>query len=204
MSKHLVVVDVESTGLVAERHVPLEVAAINVTTGEELYFVPFLHPEDLANAEPEAMQLNRYFERGVWRLALPQAETETRYRQLFDMLSGNTFGGANARFDAEMVRYGYARARQGVQVNRSMSSLMVPDETWHHRLSEVQSYYCGVMGTDPAEPPSLIAITEQLGLMYPEDQQHSALADARVTAEAYRRLKTSRTATPDVNEEPKF
>lgn len=190
-SRQLVVVDVESTGLVPQSHTPLEVAAINLETGEELHFVPFLSARDILNAQPDALQINRYYERGVWRHQLPQAETKLRYAALFEMLRGNTFGGANPRFDAEILRYGFARAHAVASTDPlAEPHINLPDETWHYRLSDIQSYYCGVMGTDPAQPPSLTTILGELDINNPNE--HSAYADAEATCQAFRALQAYR------------
>ncbi|QBP29711.1 DnaQ-like exonuclease [Mycobacterium phage Typha] len=188
MARQLVVVDVESTGLIPGFHVPLEVAAVNLDTGEELSFVPWVHPSHMAKADPVALQINRYYERGVFKDRLTLQQTFDRYRQLFDMLEGNTFGGANPRFDAEMVRVGYSIS---VSVTpKPYDRLSLPDETWQHRLQDVQAYAAGVLGFDPADPPSLVDLLEALGI--DNREPHSALWDARATAEAFKRLKAKR------------
>lgn len=109
--RHLIVVDTETTGLDPNVHVPVEVAAINVTTGEELRFVPYVSRDQLGAADPRAMQINRYYERGLFAQACPFRETKD-WDSLWAMLRGNTLAGANPRFDAAMLVAGYASAQR--------------------------------------------------------------------------------------------
>lgn len=187
--RQLIVVDVETTGKDPARHVPIEVAAINLATGEELHFVPFLHPDDLAAADYDALRINRYFERGVFKQALPPAETVNRYQQLWEWLHDSRFGGANPRFDAEMLRHGYGRASQSV----ARSSYQIAIEAWHYRLADLGSYAAGVLGLDLADVPSLDEVREALGLDAYEPV-HSALADARNAAACFKFLAERREA----------
>lgn len=182
MSKRdLIVVDVETTGLNEHLHVPLEIAAVNVRTGDVLEFVPFVDAVHLGAAEGDAMQINRYYERGVYQRALPPAETASRYEELWEWLAGNRFAGANARFDAAMLRRGYAIA------NSYYSNSLMPPEPWHYRLKDLGSYAAGVLRLPEDEVPSLMGVCELVGVEH-EAEAHSALGDARAAAECFRRL----------------
>ncbi|WP_396902788.1 exonuclease domain-containing protein [Mycolicibacterium sp.] len=194
--QHLIVVDVESTGLDEHTHVPVEVAAVNLRTGEVLEFVPFIGADHLGAAEGDAMRINRYYERGVYKRTLPPADTANRYEQLFDMLRGQRLGGANPRFDAAMIRRGYAIA---TQPTIPPSAVNLPAETWHHRLTDVCSYVGGVFRMDPAETPSLIETCRLLGVENAE--QHTALSDARAAAECFRRAQTIAITDHDTKEQ---
>lgn len=179
MNRELIVCDVETTGLDTDVHVPIEVAAINFRTGEVVAnFVPWLDRKHLANANFQAMQINRYFERGVHQRMLGPRQTEEAYGQLFEALYGQTLGGANTRFDAKMLVRGYWLI--GDEDEK-------PTEPWHYRLADVQSYAAGVWRLDPAEPPSLAEVCRRLEIENPAE--HSALSDALVTAECFRRLQ---------------
>jgi hypothetical protein len=81
MPRQLVVVDVETTGL-ADDAVILEVAAVNVTTGDEFYFAPHVSQEELVAADMEAMAINRYYERRVWSARKNPHDTEIWYGRL--------------------------------------------------------------------------------------------------------------------------
>ncbi len=180
----LIVIDIETTGLDPQRHVVIEVAAVNVRTGEEFAFVPYLDGDDLREANRAALRINRYFERGVAEAALPSAETRVRYEQLWKMLAGNTIGGANIRFDAEMLRWSYSRAFLGPQ--RVGTPLKPTDEPWNYRLADLGSYVAGALGIQPALIPSLAAVTLELGVT--NTDPHTALGDARAAAGCFRKL----------------
>lgn len=174
MSKrHLIVVDVESTGLDPKVHVPIEIAAINVDTGEVLSFVPYLSPNMLVLADPDALRINRYFERGVYKKALDEQGTANMYLGPWEFLRGNTLAGANPRFDAAMLVSGHDR----------FTTAKV-EEPWHHRLPDVSSYVAGALGIYAAELPGLADCCERLGGV--NDVEHSALGDAKAAAECFR------------------
>lgn len=165
--RHLVVVDVETTGLDPQFHVPIEIAAINVDTDEVLSFVPYLSPDKLAQADPDALRINRYFERGVYRQALTHQATQSMYESLWTFLRGNTLGGANPRFDAAMLM---AADGRGI-------------EPWHYRLADVSAYTAGALGVYPSDLPGLAVCCERLGVV--NETEHSALSDAKATAACF-------------------
>lgn len=174
MTKQLIVVDCETTGLGADARI-LEIAAINATTGEELYFVPHLSRQEIAYADPEALAINRYYERRVWEHMLDEESTHNEYLKLQEMLTENTFGGSNPRFDAQLVE------RQP-----RIGGVAPIGAVWHHRLADVSAYACGALGLDPAEPPGLADICKQLNIPAPD---HSAYGDATATVECFRKLR---------------
>lgn len=166
--RQLIVVDLETTGLDPQRHTVLEVAAVNVDTGESLYFAPYVTREQLMDADPDALRINRYFERGVYQDALKCHNSNLpRYRELWNMLRGNTLGGANPRFDAAML----VRAANMTEV-------------WHYRLADVSAYVAGATGLHGAAIEGLQGCCERLGVV--NDQPHSALGDAEATAKCFR------------------
>ena len=170
MSRQLVVVDIETTGLQHNAAI-LEIAAVNVDTGEEFYFVPYVDGEKFKWAEAKALQINRYFERGVFKDMRSQEETRKYYYpRLRSMLEGNTFGGSNPTFDS--------------------ARLTMIGNVWHHRLADLAAYAAGVLGIDPTESPGAAKVCEMLGVV--NECEHSALEDARATAECFRRLRTRR------------
>lgn len=167
MSRQLIVVDIETTGL-EEDDFPLEIAAVNVATGEEFHLVPFVTMTEISRADPKALQINRYFERGIRDIMQPNmAETLKRYRELQEFLRGNTFGGSNPRFDSDMLR-------------GRVSTV------WHHRLADLASYAAPEMGRPPTDLPGLEDVCRWLGVENTEP--HSARGDARATAACFRAL----------------
>ena len=177
--RHLIVVDTETTGLDPNVHVPVEVAAINVTTGEELRFVPYVSRDQLGAADPRAMQINRYYERGLFAQACPFRETKD-WDSLWAMLRGNTLAGANPRFDAAMLVAGYASAQ------RAGGGYIAPEESWHFRLADLSAYTAGVLGLDPTDLPGLDRCCELCGVA--NDAPHTAMGDARATVACFQVL----------------
>lgn len=167
MTRQLVVVDCETSSLA--NPVALEVAAVNVDTGDELVFVPHVSSQTLAMADPVALQINRYFERGVFNhMCVSPEATKVAFAELGKMLLGNTFAGSNPAFDAAVI-HKYTEA------------------VWHHRLADLSAYAAGRLGIDPGELPGLNAVCDLLGVV--NTDPHSALGDARATAECFRRLR---------------
>ncbi len=167
MSRNLIVVDLETTGL-GPQCAPIEVAAINVDTGELLEFVPYVELSG-AYIEPQAFAVNRYFERGVFHKMLNRGDTSDMWEALAVMLRDNTFAGSNPTFDAALVK----------------RLLGVP--TWHHRLADLAAYAAPALGRDPSELPGLQDVLTALKI---ENRcPHSALGDAEATAKAFAKLR---------------
>lgn len=171
--RSLIVVDLETTGLNPTIHKILEVAAINTATDEVIHFVPYVSAVDLGMADGYAMQVNRYYERGAWKHALTGEASNEQYRKLAEMLKGNTLGGCNPRFDAEFL------------VQQASAGIFDP-ELWHHRLADLEAYAAGALGIPPDELVGLGDICKRLNV--DPGVAHSALDDAKATAECFRRL----------------
>lgn len=177
--RQLIVVDTETTGLDVERHHVLEVAAINVTTGDELYFVPALPAGALDDADGKALKINGYFARDVYAHRLDTTSTENYWYQLWDWLAGNTLAGSNPTFDGAMLN----RAQHwnaGGRTERRYSP-------WHHRLADLAAYAAGALHLAPNELVGLHDICQRLDVVNVEGE-HTALGDARATAECFRKL----------------
>ena len=175
--RQLIVVDVETTGLNYTIHKVIEVAAINTATDEVIHFSPNVAPLDLGNADGGAMQVNRYYERGAWKHMLTGEASSEQYRRLAEMLKGNTLGGCNPTFDAEFL---------------AQASHHLDPGPWHHRLADLSAYAAGALGIPPNELVGLGDICERLGV--DPGVAHSALDDAKATAECFRRLSSLRGA----------
>lgn len=170
--RDLIVVDCETTGLNPTIHKILEVAAINTTTDEIIHFSPRIDPSDLGIADPSAMQVNRYYERGAWKTMLTGEASNEQYRRLHDMVNGNTLAGCNPRFDADFL----------VQTAHPYFD----PEPWHYRLADLSAYTAGALGIPPNELIGLADICERLGV--DPGVAHSALDDAKATAECFQKL----------------
>lgn len=174
--RQLVVVDLETTSLDTGSCSVLEVAAVNVTTGEEFAFAPYVSDEDLHAADPEALAINRYYERRVFaRMAATENSSRVKFQTLSGILSRNTFGGSNPGFDSAILR------RQPLMTGG-----------WHHRLADISPLTAGALGLDPADLPGLDKCCELLGVVNTEP--HSALGDARATADCFRAIAKLRKA----------
>ena len=173
--RDLIVVDIETTGLDYSAKI-LEVAAVNVWTDEEMYFVPHVDKNDLADADPDALRINRYYERAVYRNMLCASDTGIKYMNLQSMLRGNTFAGSNPSFDAARI----------ARVQWNIAKSLQVGEVWHHRLADLSTYAAGALRIDPTELPGLDAVCSLLGIQI--EDRHSALGDAPATAECFRKL----------------
>lgn len=163
--RDIIVVDLETTGLHRGADI-LEVAALNMTTGKEFHFVPYFDPSRIDRDNLKALQINRYFERGVWEAMCTPEGTSQNFRYLKGMLQDNTFAGSNPAFDA------------GLLAGKVWG--------WHHRLLDLSAYAAGVLGIPPNELPGLQAVRELLGVV--NEDEHSALGDVRATADCFRKL----------------
>jgi DNA polymerase-3 subunit epsilon len=172
MARKIVVVDVESSSLKPDATI-LEVAAVELDSDQELRFVPFVPMSTIANADPDALRVNRYFERGVRAFMLEDvAATKNAYDWLKEMLDGNVLAGSNPTFDAGLLQ-------------RALGAT-----PWNHRLLDLSAYAAGVLGLPLGELPGLAKVCELLGVE--NEDPHSALGDARATAECFRRLRAER------------
>ncbi|AFN37750.1 DNA polymerase exonuclease subunit [Mycobacterium phage MacnCheese] len=183
MARQLIVVDVETTGL-HDKAAILEVGAINLDTGESMRFVPFVDCKQLGDAQPEAMEINRYYERGLWREQIDVRETARAYRELQEWLRGNTFAGSNPTFDSELI------ARQVTDWGAIFTSYV--GKVWHHRLADLAAYAAGKLDVDPTELQGLDGVAERLGV--PSVDRHTALADAYATAICFDTLRNTKAA----------
>lgn len=194
--RQLIVVDCETTGLDVERHWVLEVAAVNVDTGEELYFVPALPQGALDQAEGKALKLNGYFTRDVYAHRLSTEAANKYWRQLWDWLAGNTLAGSNPTFDAAMLN----RSALWHTTPSGSSHYGKPEEPpqlaaspWHHRLADLSAYAAGSLHIEPTHLPGLEAICTTLGVE--NLTPHSAMGDARAAADCFRKLLSDKAAS---------
>lgn len=167
MARELVVVDFETTGLGPDVSI-VEAAVVNVDTGEEYAFVPYLADDDLSLDALTALKLNGYIERELWKEQLSPNDTRLAYAKLLRMLEGNTFAGSNPSFDSRLLMRAYR-------------------PSWHHRLADLAAYAAGKLDIDPSNLPGVDKVIELLSLSV--SGRHTALGDALVTADAFRLLR---------------
>lgn len=176
MSRQLIVVDVETDRLGQTLALALEVAAINMSTGEELVFVPFGATELARQADPGALAVNRFFERRLPVEELTPTATVSAFATLGDWLRGNTLAGCNPSFDAAVLDRELANAYAAVE-----------GEVWHYRLADLSAITAGALGMPPTGLPGLSECCRLLGVT--NTDPHSALGDARATADCFRELE---------------
>ncbi|AEO94196.1 DNA polymerase exonuclease subunit [Mycobacterium phage BarrelRoll] len=182
MARKLIVVDLETTSLDYDTAAPLEVALLNVDTGESLRFVPHVTCEQLGAADPKAMEINGYYERGVWREALTEQQTAVAWSEVKDWLRGNTFAGSNPAFDSTIVARQAAGGMFPAPIGR----------VWHHRLADLAAYSAGKLDRDPTELAGLDDVAERLGVQVA--QRHTAIGDAAATGLCFDLLRNTKAA----------
>jgi DNA polymerase-3 subunit epsilon len=164
----LIFVDVETTGLDPYVHETVEVGWYDFATGASGQFIP---RHTLANATPQALKVNRYYE----RYAGKAQDDGSQVKALYDTLLKARLAGANVRFDAGFL-------------SRLFAAYGFRQEPWHFRLLDVQAFAAGVMGTMDAEILGLPDLAVMFGVPINKDVQHSALADVLTTVDVYRAL----------------
>lgn len=158
------VIDVETGGLDPHRHPLIEVAYVLEDGAEEAFSLPF----DVALCSPEAMAVNGWGKR--------EFAPEVTHYQAMDILRRDfrdrLLVASPVHFDIGFLEAWW---------NRN-TARRTP---WNHRaMVDLKSYACGVLGV--MEPLKNSAISDILGIKDTSD--HSALADARWTAEMFRAL----------------
>lgn len=174
--RQLIVVDLKTTSLDTATCSILEVAAVNVTTGDEFSFAPYISDEALHAADPEALSVNRYYERRVFAdMVTSEGSSDARFSDLGRFLGANTLAGSNPGFDSAILKRHH-------RIN----------PRWHHRLADISPLTAGALGLDPTDLPGLAKCCELLGVINTEP--HSALGDARATADCFRAIAKLRKA----------
>lgn len=167
MSGDLVFIDVETTGLDPRVHQVWEIATARETGPVKVVQVA----HTLEGASPEALQINRYYERARVIPPLESAAVETVLRQ---ELEGNYLVASNPIFDSSFLN---ARWHH---------------KPWHHRKINVADLAMQEFGWD--RPQGLAAVALALRERgYPiDDPDHSAGTDVEVLRACYQALRQER------------
>lgn len=130
-----VFVDGETTGLDRNLHEMVELA----WAVDDAPTAVAVLPHTLRNADPRALEVNRYYERNLDDVEKWDYDAEGAFMRA---AAGNTLVGANVAFDAGMLaeRAGYA--------------------SWHYRMLDIESAAMLILGFD--EVPGLRQIRDRL------------------------------------------
>jgi DNA polymerase III epsilon subunit-like protein len=160
-------IDTETTGLDPDVHDVFEVAY--ALDDDEV--MSFLLPHTLRNADPQALRLNGYHERGALIYTNDERLTPT---SLVTELRNVTLVGSNPAFDAAFLRkrIGYA--------------------PWHHRMIDVTTCAMWQFGWD--RPKGLADVATELRQNGHDiaEPDHTAAGDVLVTRQVYRALLSLR------------
>ena len=124
----LVFVDTETTGLDPFMHDAWEYALIVRRDGQDIEHVFQIEP-DLGNADPKALEINRYHQRtsaADWTWADPHLAATRMYH----LLNGTVLVGSNPSFDADMIRNLFARYYDVAK-------------PWHYRTLDIATFAAG-------------------------------------------------------------
>lgn len=172
MSRALVFIDTETTGLDSIRHEVVEVAWA-IGDGDVSTLVL---PHAFTTPDPVALSLNGYLDRRLFDRAT-WADHDAWF-DLHDRLENATLVGANPAFDARFLSAFFAA--------------QLPDrepDPWHHRLLDVQAYGMAALALD--EMPGLadlVRLCRERGHDVPESD-HTAAADVEATRATFRALR---------------
>ncbi|EFE65843.1 exonuclease RNase T and DNA polymerase III [Streptomyces viridosporus ATCC 14672] len=181
-SPPLAFVDTETTGLDPFQHDAWEIAVILRKPGETDQESVFYLEPDLINADPKALEINRYHERVKtedWTWGKPQDVA----RDLYRLLDGTVLIGSNPPFDADMIANIFGR-------------YYWHPKPWHYRTIDIAILAAGyrhgqaasgAYGGDflfpddyPQLPYSSYGLSRAVGVEPPaKDVAHTALGDAR-------------------------
>ncbi len=173
----LAFVDTETTGLDPFLHEAWEIAVIFREGDLDTEHVFRIEP-DLTNADPKALEINRYHERTSdpkWQWQDRQNTTQ----RLYGLLNGVILIGSNPAFDAEMLAHLFGRYYSDVK-------------PWHYRTIDIATLAAGYMWAHDPElmskdlgPISSRWLSRQVGVEPPGADGHQALVDARWAKNVY-------------------
>ncbi len=180
MKKHnLAFIDLETTGLDAERHEIVEIGCIIAHQIERSGRGPAIEiieefdvrvkPEHLETSDPEALKINGYNEMDwVFAVDLTQA-----IKQLADKTENAMLVAQNVAFDWLFLEKAFVKTG-------------VPNKMDFHRIDLLSMAFAKLYNDPRAQRFSLRALCEYFEIK--NDKAHTALADIRVTYEIYKKL----------------
>lgn len=175
----MISLDLETTGLDERVHEAWEIGMVCMDTAVEyLYELPV---RNLALAQPEALAVNRYYDRSC---VLPGSSTghsttnghfreiapEGMAHEIAAILGGRTLMGCAVSFDMRFLA--------------ALLRTYGEEPSWHHRSLDLGSYAAGVLGAEDPYPSGALARE-----FVPNDEAHTALGDARWNVKVYKFLR---------------
>jgi len=156
--EQIVYVDTETTGLLAHHDV-FEIAMIK---GDEEIILWL--PADLSKADPDALRINRFYERQKEGYEKHGTKGEEGAWKIAEFTSGCTLAGVVPSFDVNMtsgflLKYGLKPA-------------------WNYWMRDVVTFAAGALGLRGKTNSKIVS--ETLGVAMPDNSEvHTALGDAR-------------------------
>lgn len=189
-----VFLDTETTSLRPDRRV-WEIGGIlrdpNVGRASDNEFAYFVERGDLdlGNADPASLRIGRFYERHPQEMTRPRdgsplvtvGETykvrpERLVMHAVELATrAAIIVGAVPNFDTEVL------------ATRMRAHGICP--AWHYRLVDVETLAAGFLGLRP--PWSFDEILKEFGLVYDENERHTAIGDARMVRDLFDRVMAS-------------
>src|ERR1051326_1807275 len=169
--RHIIVVDVETSGLIPGHDVAVEVAWWDLATDERGCFVP-VHDVAwvLEHGDEQALKINGYRER---LQHATQDICQTGLNALAVRMTGQQWAGSKPDFDVAFVQP--LITQRGWTIGKP-----------HHRLRDLASYAGGVLGLPPPDLPGLQQVCELLDIT--NHAPHTAEGDVDATGRCFRKL----------------
>jgi oligoribonuclease (3'-5' exoribonuclease) len=167
----VIFIDIESTGLDPDRHVPWDIAII--AKNEEYEQLVVLTEEEMAAADPRALDIGHFQKRYLDVQSQGQERTHhsafTVAQEVARLTDGKHLVGANPRFDAAFLER--LLWRNGA------------NPKWSYHLIDVEALMLGALAERGLEVPipwKSVQLSEMLGIPGPsEEERHTAMGDSR-------------------------
>lgn len=172
-SKKLVFVDLETSGIIADKHEILELGSIIVngaTLDEIAEFYRKIRPLHIENGQREALQLVG-FSKKEWQGA---EDAEKVLKEFNDLAEGGIATGWNVAFDWQFLEHGFRR-------------FGIKSRFDYHRLDVLSMAYVKLFKNSKVTSLKLRSIADFYHLNLSQEK-HNALEDIRATFEIFKKL----------------
>lgn len=182
MIQLLLILDTETGGLDPYKDSLLSVGGIVWDAGRVVAEIDILVAEDTINVEADAMKINRIDLEHIRLNGLQPREAVLELERFLDVHFGVNskvaLAGHNVGFDAGFLKRLYRLGGESYQ------------KRFSHRLLDTASVmrFLALANRLPFEDPSLDAGLRHFGIQVPNKDRHSALGDARATAQLLNKL----------------